>query len=153
MDVQIGHEPEEKARQQEPLALCFGEPAAHRTPKEEHHDHRQKSAQQLQQRHGQPRRPDAGGRQPAADDPRHEGLHAGAHLQRILPGQMVDRRGSEELHVGIFEDLVVFVGVVDAPAQQRIEQGHQASRHQNLSDGDPSKEGKQHDFERLQAVS
>ena len=144
VDVEIGHEPEAESRQQEPFAPGERQRVAHRAVEEEQHNDRQQGARQLQQRHGQPGRPDAHPDQRPAQAPRHKGLHAGAHLQGVFPGQMVGRGASEEVHAGILQDLEMFVRMVDAPAQEGVEQGHQTPRPDDLPDGDPAQAGKRH---------
>lgn len=121
MDVEAGQVPKEKSQQQEPAAgIPVAQVVAHRAVEEQQHGGRKGSAQQLEhEEHGEGRI-EPRGQQPFPDGPRHEGLHAGAHLQQVLPRQVVRRRGPEELHVAVFEYLEMLVGMVGAQAESGV---------------------------------
>lgn len=121
MDVKIGQKPEEESQQQEPaagfLVLQF---VTHRAVEEQQHRDRKGAAQQLEYEHHGEGRVEPRGQQPLSDGPRHERLDAGAHLQQVLPRQVFRCRGSEELHVGVFENLEMLVGMVGSQTESGV---------------------------------
>ena len=121
MDVEVGQVPKEKSQQQEPAAgILVAQVIAHRAVEEQQRGGRKGSAQQLEHEDHGERRIDPRGQQSFPDGPRHERLYAGAHLQEVLPRQMIRRRGPEELHMGVFEYLEMFVGMVGAQAESGV---------------------------------
>ena len=121
MDVEVGQVPKEKSQQQEPAAgILVAQVIAHRAVEEQQCGGRKGSAQQLEHEDHGERRIDPRGQQSFPDGPRHERLDAGAHLQEVLPWQMIRRRGPEELHMSVFEYLEMFVGMVGAQAESGV---------------------------------
>lgn len=121
MDVEIGQKPEEESQQQEPAAGAFAAQfVTYRAVKEQQDRDRKGSAQELKHEHHRERRIEPRGQQSLSDGPRHERLDAGAHLQQVLPRQVFRRGGSEELHVGVFENLEMLVGMVGPQTESGV---------------------------------
>ena len=123
MHVQVGHAPEEETRKQEPPpAALRAQLSVHRAEQDDQHGRREGRAQQLQQCHQRERRIQSRGEQQASQRPGDEGLYARPHHGVILPRHVIRRLRAEKLQAGVLENLEMFVGMVEAPAEQGEQQ-------------------------------